>query len=162
MATTQVLPCWAERLTSNEEVVYNEAWKDLFLNPRAVKKLLSETSQEVLHLVLQAGQNWEGGGWDSTKCAKTLRQLTGVALVSPRAVDYVNAFLYSLVLAANLDVTLAELSDKCADVAFHLSDLWCATGEGGGMQEDNEGRPGAGDMESADADDDEDEEERLP
>ena len=80
--------------------------------------------RERLVNVLQCGQGWSGSGWDTTSCARRIRELTAVALISPRFDDYRNSFLMSLALAAHVPVPLAELPDRCADVAFLLADLW--------------------------------------
>ena len=63
---------------------------------------LRVASPEEVKLVVEAGSRWSGTGWDTTKCAKAVRSLTGVTLVTTRVKDYLDAFLYSLVLASSL------------------------------------------------------------
>ena len=62
--------------------------------------------------------------WDTTRAAKAIRGLPGVAMVSSNFNEYRRSFLYSIALALNIDVPHIDLGDKGADVAFHLSELW--------------------------------------
>ena len=58
-----------------------------------------------------AGAGWTGTGWDTGKAVKAIRTLTGLALVSTRFHEYLNTFLLSIALAADLEVPALELSD---------------------------------------------------
>ena len=49
-------------------------------------------------------------------------------LVSTRYHEYLNAFLLSIALAADLEVPALELSDRASDVAFTLSECWKSEG----------------------------------
>jgi hypothetical protein len=53
-----------------------------------------------------------------------LRALTAVALVSTEVEDYRDSFLYSLALAAGVEVQSPRLKDKAADAAFALYERW--------------------------------------
>ena len=90
--------------------------------------------------VLAVAERWTGEGWNTTKAAKAVRSLTGVALVSSKFSDYLGAFLYSLSLQAGVEIQCVDLSDKAAYAAFVLADLWAAHLEG---DETEEPRPAA-------------------
>ena len=71
-------------------------------------------------MVVEAGARWSGTGWDTTKCTKAVRSLTGVGQVTTKLKEYHDAFLYSLVLASGLDVAVLDLTEGPAEVAFRL------------------------------------------
>ena len=90
--------------------------------------------------MLAAVARWTGEGWNTTKAAKAVRSLTGVALVSSKFSDYLRAFLYSLSLQAGVEIQCVALSNKAADAAFVLATFWAAHLEG---DETEEPRPAA-------------------
>ena len=112
-----------DTLLNIDEAVQGEAWKHFFLNVEQAVAFLRVASSEGVKLVVVAGACWSGTGWDTTKCEKAIRSLTGVALVTTKLKDYLYAFLYSLVLASGLDVAVLELTEGPAEVAFRLQDL---------------------------------------
>ena len=122
-----------DNLLSVDEQLHAQAWSDLFLNEPLVKKLLSEADPQQLTAIITAGPAWQGGGWDTTKAAVTVRKLTQVALVESEFKNYLMPFLYSLALAGNLEVPLAELHEVGAEVAFRLAERW--TGQSGAEKE---------------------------
>jgi hypothetical protein len=113
-------------LTSIEETVFNEAWARFFYDTPRVVELIKSCPPDAVLAVLAAGERWGGNGWDTTKAAKTLRSLTGVALVTGQFKEYLSSFLYSIALTAGVDVPFLELSPKAADASFVLADLWQA------------------------------------
>ena len=115
---------WESKLTALDEGESTAAWAAFFLNEVAVVQFFRESQPSSVSAVLSAGSQWSGAGWDTTKCAKTVRTLTGVAMVTNELKDYLHAFLFSLALVANLDLPSLELSDKASDVAFRLADRW--------------------------------------
>ena len=48
--------------------------------------------------VLLAAASWTETGWDTTKAAKIVRALTGLAIVSNTFQEYLNVFVFSLSL----------------------------------------------------------------
>jgi hypothetical protein len=112
-----------QNLTSIDETVFNETWKKFFYSGEDVCKLLKESAADI-QAVLSAGERWEGLGWNTTTAAKTLRALTGVALVTSQFREYLSSFLYSIALVAGVDVAYLELSPKAADAAFVLAEVW--------------------------------------
>ena len=122
-----------DNLLSVDEQLHAQAWSDLFLNEPLVQKLLSEADPQQLTAIITAGPAWQGGGWDTTKAAVTVRKLTQVALVESEFKNYLMPFLYSLALAGNLEVPLAELHEVGAEVAFRLAERW--TGQSGAEKE---------------------------
>jgi hypothetical protein len=115
-----------DALTSIEEANFGQAWSTFFLNETHVRAVLLMGPDRVV-AVCAAGLHWDGAGWGSTRCATRVRQLTGVALVSDTAKDYIEAFVYSLALAAGVDVPQAKLSPQAGEVAFKLSEVWTTT-----------------------------------
>ena len=109
-----------EDLTSLDDNKSSDAWKEFLFNAGAVTAFLRQSDPERVHAVLMAGAGWTGTG----KAVKAIRTLTGLALVSPRFHEYLNAFLLSIALAADLEVPTLELSDRASDVAFTLSECW--------------------------------------
>ena len=110
-----------EDLKSRDDQVAAEAWKIFFFNESAVMEFLQNTPPEKVDAVLSAGASWNGTGWDTTKAAKAVRALTGLAMVTTRFQEYLQAFLFSLALCAGLEIPALELSDKASKVAFGLS-----------------------------------------
>ena len=115
---------WADKLTSVDEEESTSAWTQFFLNETAVKQFLQQTPSDRVWDVLQAGLQWSGRGWGTTKCALVLKQLTGLSLVQSTLTEYNKAFLYSVALAAAVDVPQLDLSPAAADVAFKLHERW--------------------------------------
>ena len=116
-----------EKLTNViDEEDFARSWGMLFLNENLVKEVL-QAPQETIALLLQQGHGWNGQGWDTTKAAKAIRSLTGVAMVSGKLQDYLNAFLYSLALRAGIEIAVLYLADKAAEAAFRLADRWAGT-----------------------------------
>jgi hypothetical protein len=120
----------SDKLLALDESLAGEAWKSFFLTENIVVQFLKETPPEEVQSVLAAGAGWSGAGWDTTKAAKAVRLLTGVAMVTTNFKEYLNSFLFSLALCAGLEIPALELTDKASEVAFGLSEHWQAVGEG--------------------------------
>ena len=118
----------AEQLRSPDQETLNRAWSTFFLDPDLVLEFLATSSPEAVQDIISCGDRWDGGGWDTTKAAKRVRALTGLALVSSNLRDYLNAFVFSLALAAGVAVPSLDLPDKPAEVSFSLCDLWRSSG----------------------------------
>ena len=106
-----------------DEEAFGNAWAQFFLNEQLVTEVL-QAPQETISMVLQQGHGWIGRGSDTTKAAKAIRSLTGVAMVSGKLQDYLNAFLYSLALCSRIEIPVLDLVDKAAEAAFRLADRW--------------------------------------
>ena len=111
-------------LLAIDEAVANQAWGAFLFNQSAAVQVLKTTPPEQLQQVLVAGGNWGGAGWNTTKAAKKVKELTGVAMVTTNFKEYLHSFLYSLALAAGVEVEALDLTEKSAEVAFSLSELW--------------------------------------
>ena len=119
---------WAEKLVSVDETLQKTSWEEFFLNEAATAEFLKTTPPEVVLQVCNAGQQWGGAGWDTTRCARQVRALTGLAMVRPAIDEYRSAFLYSLCLVANVNLPSLELREAPAEVAFRLADRWQGKG----------------------------------
>ena len=117
-----------EDLTSVDEGKAAAAWQFFFFNEDAVVSFLKSSPIDQVQQVIAAGAGWGGMGWDTTKAAKAVRRLTGVAMVMTQFQQYLNSFLFSLSLSAGLEIPAADLSDKASEVAFQLSERWQAQG----------------------------------
>ena len=126
-----------EDLTSFDKQVAAEAWKIFFFNEAAVTEFLKSTPPEKVDAVLSAGASWDGTGWDTTKAAKAVRALTGLAMVTTRFQEYLMAFLFSLALCAGLEIQALELSDRASKVAFGLAKRW----QGAATPANKKGKP---------------------
>ena len=115
-----------EDLRSPEEFKVTEAWKRFFLNEDAVVLFLQSVSPEEVKTVLAAGAAWRGTGWGTTRAAKAVWKLTGLAMVTTKFQEYLNSFLLSLSLSAGVEIPALELSDRASAVAFELSERWHA------------------------------------
>ena len=105
----------------DDENERNKAWLEFFYNEDAVMKVLAE---DRIQDILTAGHAWNGHGWTTTRAAVSLRALTNVAMVSNEVNDYRDSFLYSLALAAGVEIPALKLGDKASDAAFALYERW--------------------------------------
>ena len=63
--------------------------------------------------------------WTTTRCAMEVEAMTGTAMVAASAHDYSLSYLYSIALAAEVDLgTFFDLSDRQAEVSFKLCHIW--------------------------------------
>ena len=107
-----------EDLTSVDEGKAAAAWQFFFFIEDVVVSFLKSSPIDQVQQVIAAGAGWGGMGWDTTKAAKAVRRLTGVAMVTTQFQQYLNNFLFSLSLSAGLEIPAADLSDKDSEVAF--------------------------------------------
>ena len=108
---------WSE-LTSADLTVFNAAWAKFFLDPKLVTSFLKDATLEVLHATLAAGTRWEGGGWNTTRAARVLADLSGVSLVSSQLSQYLQAFLFSMALVRDVEITQLDLAAQAGEAAF--------------------------------------------
>ena len=101
---------WFQKLVSEDDMERNTAWGEFLYNEEAVVSILREGCP--IPEVLKAGLAWNGAGWTTTRAAVSLRALTSVALVSTDVEDYRDSFLYSLALAAGVEVQSLRLKDN--------------------------------------------------
>ena len=89
--------------------------------------------------------------WTTTRCAVSVEQLCGEAMVAATTKPYNEAWLFSLALACEVEIGSSfELSDKQASVAFKLCKTWrraagkesfpAGAAEPGGADMDADGR----------------------
>ena len=111
-----------DKLTSIEESEAAGAWNEFFLNTEAVRSLMN-TPERVPEVLLRGRSitNWNG---TAIRAAVQIEALTGEALVSADLKDYIDCFLYSLALAAEVDPGPVHLSDRQASVSFALAHVW--------------------------------------
>ena len=111
---------WADQLLNLDEDAATNAWSQFSLNEQAVLEFLCGTPPERVWNVLESGLQWNGKGWGTTRCALAIRQLTGFSLVQSTVEEYMKAFLYSVALAAGVDVPRVDLSPAAAEAAFKM------------------------------------------
>ena len=107
-----------EQLVSVDSEAFEVAWGRLFFNLDVVKQLLNDLDNEKAARLLEAGSQWRGRGYTTSKAAKLLFQATGVSLVSSEFHEYRDAFLFALSLILNLEVPRATLPEAGAQAAF--------------------------------------------
>ena len=83
---------------------------------------MKTTQAEEVQNMLAAGAAWSGASWDTTKAAKGVRPLTGVAMMTTNFKEYLNSFLFTLALCVGLEALALELTDKASEVDFGLSE----------------------------------------
>ena len=123
MQPSSTIMDWNE-LASGDATTFNAAWARFFLAPQLVTSFLRDASVELVHATLAAGYHWEGGGWNTTRAAKVLEELTAVSLVSSQLAQYSHAFLFSLALVKDVEITQLDLVPQAAEAAFALKRLW--------------------------------------
>ena len=85
----------SDKLLALDENLAGEAWNNFFLSEDIVVEFLKTTQVEEVQTVLAAGAAWSGARWDTTKAAKAVCLLTGVAMVTTNFKEYLNSFLVS-------------------------------------------------------------------
>ena len=121
---------------------FEDAWNAFFLDVSKLRTLGSNLSVEAAQQLLAAGQQWKGAAWNTSKASKVLYNLTGVPIVRGGWQEYRNAFLYALSLFLEVEIVELELSDRVADAAFTLAQVFSGTvgtlaDEGAGDQGSN-------------------------
>ena len=76
-----------DSLCTMEDEQFANAWSNFFMNEELVKEVLA-CPKEIVGKVIQLGPSWNGAGWDTTRAAKQVRMMTGVAMVSGKLTDY--------------------------------------------------------------------------
>ena len=125
------------KLSSVEGEGLGEAWEGFFMNPSQVRALGEIPDRHAAGELLQAGRTWNGAGWNTGKASRELHRLTGVPLVSGMFSHYMGAFLYSLALWFGIDVDTLDLSERAAEAAFALAQVY----QEGAAQQSTTSRP---------------------
>ena len=126
-------------LVNSDDPEYSTAWREFFFNDKVVPDFLRALSPQEIGTVVEADERWAGEGWTTTRCAKTLRSLTKVSLVSPNLQDYLHCFLYALVRVGELDVGTLQLSDGAAEARFRLAERWATAAGCSSMPQTTQG-----------------------
>ena len=103
---------------------FEASWTSFFLDADRVRALGAEITPELATALLAAGQKWLGSGWNTSKASKTLYSLTQVPFVKGVWSEYRNCFLYALALFWEVEVAELELSDRAADAAYALLNVF--------------------------------------
>jgi len=115
-----------EQLLPPVEEEASAAWNILFLNTEEVRSLLVNHKDKIIQL-LARGQSIQGLQWTTTAAAVRVEALTGLAMVYNTLTKYLESFLYSLALAAQVHPGDVNLDDKRSAVAFVLARTWTGT-----------------------------------
>ena len=115
-----------EQLLSPVEEEASAAWNILFLNTEEVRSLLVNHKDKIIQL-LARGQSIQGLQSTTTAAAVRVAALTGLAMVYNTLTKYLESFLYSLALAAQVHPGDVNLDDKQSAVAFVLARTWTGT-----------------------------------
>ena len=103
---------------------FEESWSWFFVNVSGVQKVTELLTPDTSLQLLAAGQNWQGTNWNTSKASKVLYTLTGVPIVKAAWPEYRNAFLYALSLHLEVEILEQELTDRVADAAFTLAQVF--------------------------------------
>ena len=90
----------------------------------AVRGVLNRSKDEILSL-LAKGETVLQFPWTNASIAFKLQKLTGITFVASSWPTYNHSFLYSLALAAEVDMNVT-LTEKQAEAAFALASVWKA------------------------------------
>ena len=75
------------------------------MNEKHVREFLGEPLEpEKVVDILTRSQQWAGTTWGTTRAARGVHALTGLAMVAGDVAEYLAAFLYSLALAKDVDL----------------------------------------------------------
>ena len=84
---------------SGEGQRFDDAWAKFLFNFDQLT-ILRSLGKEVLMSVMQAGLRYTGSGWNTGRAARTLYEVSGVALVCGNFQSYRDIWLYMLALCA--------------------------------------------------------------
>lgn len=113
-----------QKLLNPDVEGFEDSWNQFFMDVQKVREIGSLLTPQLAQQLLVAGQAWKGTGWNTSKASKTLFTLTGVPLVKSTWQDYRNSFLYALSLFYEVDVQELDLTDRSADAAFNLCQVF--------------------------------------
>lgn len=113
-----------QSLVDPSSELFEQSWNTFFLDVARVRAVCGGIPPEAASALLAAGQKWQGTGWNTGKASKILYSLTGVPLVKGVWSEYRNAFLYALALFLEVEVPELDLSDRVADAAFALLNVF--------------------------------------
>ena len=116
-----------EYLVHGDEGAKNQAWETFYYDETNVKQALGKLSKENWNEVVAAGLQWAGSpAWPATRVARVVYQLTGHTTMGVEHKEYLNSFLWSLALAAGLDMAMPTMTQDMAEVSFQQADRWAA------------------------------------
>jgi hypothetical protein len=99
------------------------AWNMFFMNRGMVEALLKSYPEQVVN-VLNRGRQVTTWQWSTTAAAVKVHEMCGVAMVAATFTPYLEAFMYSVALAAQVEPGPVELTTTQAQVSFQLAKLW--------------------------------------
>ena len=105
-----------QRLIAGE----NEAWSCFLFDVERGNRLTPLVDTETAKIVLTAGGNWNGAGWNTSKASRKLWETIRVPIVNDDCKEYLNSWLYALSLAWQVEVPGLALSDRASEAAFQL------------------------------------------
>ena len=116
----------SQKLSNPEEGTFGQTWREFLFNVEMVCKVTAEVAEdsELVSRILQAGQQWDGSGQTTGRCATALYSTTGVSLVTKRFPDYLGAHLFALCLLWGLEVLQLDLPDRASEAAFALAQVY--------------------------------------
>ena len=98
-------------------------WSKFSLDADAVRAALEQPKERITTL-LAKGATVQQTVWTTTSIAIRVQALTGLDFVATSWADYNVTFLYSVALCAEVDPGALVLTDRQADVAFALAQVW--------------------------------------
>lgn len=117
---------YLQTLCNGASPEFPATWGRLFFNPVAIRELADFVAAEDDPLrfhnqLLLAGANWDGSGWTTSRAAKTIHKVTGVALVEESLEEYKNAFLFALSVVLNVDIPRLQLGSAAGAAALEFA-----------------------------------------
>ena len=112
------------KLLVPEDAEFQQSWSQFFLSFELVRQVLPHIQPDQVPQLLAAGQAYSGGGWTTSKAAKSVFELTQVSLVTSDFSMYRAAFLFSLALILGVEVPELNLTDRAAEAAFGLAHVF--------------------------------------
>ena len=108
-------------LNTEDKQAAEVMWDSMFLNIEIAVALMTQPAAVVPLINKALGITPQ---WSTTRCAVAVEKLTSIAWAASKK-KYNESFLYSLALAVEADPGVEfKLSDKQAEVSFHLCKLW--------------------------------------
>ena len=111
---------------------FEEAWNKFYMDVSLVRTIAQAISKDTAQQLIQAGLQWTGKAFNTTKASKIMYELSGVPMVKSSWLEYRNSFLYTLALLTEVEIQELDLSDRAAEAAFNLAQVFA----GDGMEED--------------------------
>ena len=155
---------FANFAAATEPAAAQELYNNIFLNEEVVVELMRRSPDDIVGFVTKALTLFPT--WTTTRAAVKLQGLTNLVYLGAKPKDFNSVWLYSLAVAAETDPgNTVVLSDKQAEMAFALADVWAtlagrprrrtaaAAGPGDAVMADAAGRAQATKAEEEDSED---------